>query len=1511
MLIDIPFLHKLSESWSDRPSTILDVSTTSSNKISHIDAAISVLRNYKSLTTTEVLLGLNFIILLCEQDVRNISKLCNAGICIALIEFLRENISRADAVNLVLDVIKSLTSSNHGDFSRDHLLEQDKSFCDIILQVIRKYKDDINISAKTCRVVEHLASAAKCQKDFGSKCGCKVVISIMSLFVYNSNILLMESCFRALIELSETNQENANYFIDTGACELILLWIKNMDLILDANKSDSICNGWQAISSLAQGSLNPTKLREKGVCDELILAMGNRDKTIKVFEYYCKTTAILTSDEPTADYLEHKGVCACLIDVLKGVMGDSSVVVQFATLSIAHLARVDSRRMKLGMMGACSLIIRRCTQHLSSNEVIIENCMYAISLLAMDCLENSIRLQENSFFPLLMKVMISHLSNSISNICCQTIIHIVISKNNDITKELVNVNVYETIVKVLEYHYVVTETCELCLKAISVLIIDNPSIVCRLSNKSRCKVIVKAFRRHRKNHSITKLACHILNVQSSIDSCRVVFQDWEVIELVVSTLSASSEDRELLVADCCGVIRNVSERNEDVRLKFAKFGAIKHLVDVAARHGHNSSTLLAIISSLAELAESVTNARYMCQASEGDVCELVNSILWAHGRDSNMELSYQCYRVLCSLAMEDSMSLELLEKHRTYDAVVSALHISFAESPKIARIGCRAIHILASTCNGRLRLGDVGACEAIFGVIEIYRNSNVLICEQALYAISGLAKNCSVNAKKLASLGATTELIGILQQTHCSDRMSEAIYKVIVEMPCITTQLIDAGVCESIVPLLREHHTIESVSKWGCRALITLASDSNGRSKLAFLGACEVVVLVLSHHSTQAAAPASGLSVSLCGMKGLDKCVTCLPLLLITAEDAGPAHISPTTSTHNHSNSKLMLVSQAAASLGQLLEWGLDAFVELVRDMPLIADRSNYIQIITKILDRYVGIETVIISACAALFRLFDCTEECVSPQKPIDGVKEARLVTCLIQALQQHYESSVLASAVFGVLLNVTGGREHILTQVAKDRLNFEVITVTFYRHMGNNSIIAAGCELISELLSVSHVIPADCIRVCCEVLLEALQSLSSTDSKIARIALKAIDALTSVNTTTMSMTAACDVIVLPLVHMEDVTIVKTCLSVMAKLAYSSVDIATRLGRLDVAQKVTVTMLYHSLHPEVVRNGIRTLDGLATSLENWPRLKAAQACRAMSLGIMPHMDTSLVEFSLGRVTALAKRDIGSNMKTNLIVGVLYICLRLKFGSVGAAGEGCYWLRALNEALMTCDVEEFPDTDSLTKVTVLALLSFTQEGTAEYASELTALVCALSPACLKTLGPSGVCELLVRNLEGFGGNIQVTRHVCSALSALAAESEANCVMLFNAGAPKAISQSLAIDDDGYAFVLEDMLSVLASMAVNEEAKDKLGDICLCEGIVSVMFRYVSNETLIRSACRAIVALSSDHADNINRFITAEACKCILDAVRCSGQKKKKRQQLQGFLSDIREALEALGVVMKL
>lgn len=219
--------------------------------------------------------------------------------------------------------------------------------------------------------------------------------------------------------------------------------------------------------------------------------------------------------------------------------------------------------------------------------------------------------------------------------------------------------------------------------------------------------------------------------------------------------------------------------------------------------------------------------------------------------ETNQEIAANGCLVLCILAWSLREMKEFLGEIGACESVVyvSSLHIG---DPLVSEYGSRAIALLGkNNIANSLRLSNAGAIEVLaqtgnFG-FNLRHPRCLAVATNVCMGVAHLSE--AANAGKLLDCGMPGLLVALMRFHYEQREFASAAVKALCALSSLNVQhreeLGRSGGCEIIIEVLQRHGDCTSILLEGCETILHMSLSPTNSTKLAAVGACELLVEAL------------------------------------------------------------------------------------------------------------------------------------------------------------------------------------------------------------------------------------------------------------------------------------------------------------------------------------------------------------------------------------------------------------------------------------------------------------------------------------------------------------------------------------------------------------------------------------------------------------------------------------------------------------------------------------------
>ena len=1084
----------------------LDESSLSKLSSSGVCELVSLVLNTYNVSNDDIVLWSCRIIYSMTSDESNQEKFSCGEACEAIVVgVLQERPSTVgvDVAMWSLRAIGGLARKNAGIKNRLANL----GACELTLHLFNSFGfQDATFAESFCWAVGNLAFPDEiAQGRLAASGACIAVVEALELHM---NIPEMaQEGFRAIRNLGHLHEANLFALSDAGACDVVMRAIK---IHSKTGMGGGVLQwGWYAVASLSDRSENLRVFGAAGACQELVQSFSRFVSSPEIVQWACLAVAKLAQDADISKYIGHEGACRSLVQVLSIHQGNSEVVEECFNAIGALCSHVDNTR----------------------NRDIFEDAGIADALIKT--------------------MMIHEREEFVSEQACWALSRIVAGGEKMFLQKIVAAGVCKVLPKIVAKFCENEKSCEHGCQIISVLSMQDIDVLSRLGTGGAPAAVVSALARFPSSTEVSRWSLQAICNLCSNEECLAKLRSADAPATIFLSLQANhaiSEETSCLALQAL----NALSREEACRHKLA---GIDGMVEV-------------VISCLNIYFESTVVAKLACNL----IVELSRSNFQTSQASSSTGLKER--PAVNFIAFSDStFKFSIAERfgNAGIAEIIYGILDRFRDNCEIIAVCCRSIEALCASDDSRGKFGRVGVFELFVEILQSLPKDgapNSAIC-LAVTALLEEGKSKKDNQQLLVELNMASHFSSLIVNNADNPAVFSSCCKATSLLASDNSfaqkQLLDCGVLDGIVSILRRYLDNEFVVVHACLAIAELAlNNSENSAEFGRLGVCkDLVSALLRHKKSELVCEACCRAIfslkelnTLLG--GVGACEAVLPIL----------------AQHPASEAVAQWVCRAIGSLAEN------------QSNKKILGASSACEVIIAALQRHVANETLLSVVlmrntssagvaqwgCAAIYFLARGSgklEEEYRRKLVAAGACEA-----VAKALVKYSEVEAVAHSCCRAVVVIVEGKER--EEFAARLGNLGVCsTVVDSLHLFPSSIPVAkwGCRAVAVLAecfegNVGRLVAAGC----CEVVPVAMQAHQTSEA----VAGAGCDALTSL------------------------------------AANSSSGYAARLGHTGACESVVSVLRRHSSNADVIERGCRAMANLALVKGNSSWFGPAGACDAL-----------------------------------------------------------------------------------------------------------------------------------------------------------------------------------------------------------------------------------------------------------------------------------------------------------
>lgn len=624
---------------------------------------------------------------------------------------------------------------------------------------------------------------------------------------------------------------------------------------MNAYSEESIVDFLQSVYNFIDGQQTHQQvLGDIGGCDFVALIMNKfLLSSIKISEVCFKVVRILcrNSDNMSTSYeanilkFSKNGSLRDVVSIMTMYGSKSEGIAKEGLMVIHRLAFNSETASQLGKIGVCDILPMCLTIHKHSADV-VEWCFRAIRNLSAG--GNDDNRGKLSMAPHMCQSVVQsseyHLQNAlVIEQACGAILNLAV--NDKCKVEFGQAGVCNLVCRTLEVfidNVIVSEQACWAIRNLS----SSPENKKLLGLAGVCGNICNVMRTHLSSVNVVEQGCRaILNLVISDDNDRKCGEAG-ACELLVEVMKTHASNT-IVSMQSCWAIRNMAASNNSNRVKFGVAGACGTIVQAINNHVQDAGVVEQACRAILNLAVENGNEVRLGRAG---ACTAVVKVL-THHPDNTVVIEQALWAVRNLAAGGNAENRLNLGRSGINEQVVIATS-KYISHTGIAEQGCRAMLNLAVDKENSKRLGEVGACELVVEILDLYAST---IAEQGLRAIYNLSVN-EANAMKLGNVGAIPVVVKAFGNLVENPVIGEWGCKAAMNLSAGNnsmnrTKLGEAGVCPIIVRALQMHLAISMIAEKGSIAIYNIsANNAENKNRFATAGAADILRQVIEHHST-------------------------------------------------------------------------------------------------------------------------------------------------------------------------------------------------------------------------------------------------------------------------------------------------------------------------------------------------------------------------------------------------------------------------------------------------------------------------------------------------------------------------------------------------------------------------------------------------------------------------------------------------------------------------------------
>ena len=554
--------------------------------------------------------------------------------------------------------------------------------CEVVVSCLMRHMEDPSAAEHCCLAIRHLADGnSENSAILGGAGACEAVIKVLSIHVGDASVA--EAASGAVVSLSTNNQENAKRLGSFGASDEVVRSlqksISSTDEALAATTASAICR------LTSNSPENQQSLGTAGACELIVRLLGAWEKKPHVESVVLHAIACLCrhgSERSTTNaYNVNRMIKAGAFEIILRRIGDlinDSDVCSYGCLALRNLAFEHDHQFRLGVLGACEVLMTVFKRHLSLPNVTDKVCG-AISNLSL-VLSNAANLAHHDVFTLLGKAFQTHVGILDTALAvCGAVVNLTASGNKENAAIVESSGIFKSVIKGLTVHI---ENTYMGMAAS--LAISNLIQICEGQSRDEfvalgaCEAVLSVLQHHGEHTDAVANGFRALyNLAYENESAKDRFGRLGACEVVVRIMLKHTSSAEVS-ENACLAIRNLAANHMENKSRLGGVGGC--YVVIKTLETHPDSLAVAEAACLAVRNLSGNHTENVTRLGEADACRVLLSVFRTFV--SSETVCEQACASLANLVANNDPQKAELGQHDAAVPIVQALQIH-KDNPKI------------------------------------------------------------------------------------------------------------------------------------------------------------------------------------------------------------------------------------------------------------------------------------------------------------------------------------------------------------------------------------------------------------------------------------------------------------------------------------------------------------------------------------------------------------------------------------------------------------------------------------------------------------------------------------------------------------------------------------------------------------------------------------------------------------------------------------------------------------
>lgn len=922
------------------------------------------------------------------------------------------------------------------------------------------------------------------------------------------------------------------------------------------------------------------------------------------------------------------------------------------------------------------------------------------------------------------------------------------------------------------------------------------------------------------------------------------FVDANIAECLANILSRHVEVE--VVAELVLIIVAIVSANDTVK---TQLGALNACTQIAiAMDNFKLSPVIAIngCKAIARLAfNSPVNIETFLEANAVKILCLIMEL-----HAASEEVLVAAAYAFSSMASSDGAKPAIAAHTSTLDMILTSVRRS--RNVELSTACCAVVSRLAmndEVC--KVYLGEHGACDDVLGAL-IHFIDDPTLCREACYAVLRLTEDCPVNA--LLHGEECVEYFALVLSKHAfmpgvSEKCLSALYALVSGNPALIDAFGRDGLCEALLNLfkvnLKSEILVEKILQ-----LVYILSPLN--EKLGEVGFCTGVISALVTHS----AVPSASQWACCAICSLAEHETNRATLgALQACEAVVELLGKYTET----NPLVRAMLPAQGDSGGVALWAckaIHALGENNRGLQTVLGTAGACDLVARALSLYKEDANIAVACCMAAFTLsaFNATHK--------EALGEAGICSDLVEILRIHVANRDVA-------LWSTRAIASLAIENDNNTLKFvaagacETLPVTMQGLQRDVDIAGAGCSIIASLAANFATAGRLGHNGAVEAIVSALQLHSDSELVVTKGAMGISRMAQSVgNTSWLGPAGACEALLEAIKkHTENETVSYEAWYAVGSMAVD-INNCIRLGAAGACEMVVAALILHPESDLIVEAASRAVGKLSKFSKNAAIIHSSGDCDVIISSFRAHKNNEMAAYQLCQtlsILSFGDKAIQARLGALGACELVVDALRIHQNSEMVVPQGLMAVKSLayqnaeNQSALR-EVEVCPFVLSLMEQHCL-VLPVNQAGCWSISN-----LCAGSDSNNYLLGSLGACETVVTALKVFVSDNALCQYATSALYHLTLNNDKSANKCsFSGAAPALLAAVTAHAED--AFIAEHALLAMKHMCCNSIGRHKLRLAGACKAIVTGFLHFDEDRKIVLLLLNLVFAMSLENVEN--------------------------------------------------